>query len=68
MPSDMGESQHGPLIEICKAQKVAKFCQGWTVLNDLDLGWVHMYATLIYDVTQVLDLAHAKGALLQVGT
>ena len=27
-----------------------------------------MHATLIYDVTQVLDLAHAKRAFLQVGT
>jgi len=27
-----------------------------------------MHATLIYDVTQIMDLAHAKGAFLQVGT
>ena len=27
-----------------------------------------MHAMLIYDVTQILDLAHAKGAFLQIGT
>jgi len=27
-----------------------------------------MHTMLIYDVTQVLDLAHAKGAFRQVGT
>jgi len=27
-----------------------------------------MHTTLIYDVTQILDLAHAKGAFIQVGT
>lgn len=58
-------------MEIYKAQKSTNLCyigQGWPVPNELDLGWVHMHAILMYDVTQVLDLAHAKGAFQQVGT
>jgi len=27
-----------------------------------------MHATLMYDVTQIFELVHAKGAFLQVGT
>jgi len=69
--SDMGESQHEPPIKICKAQKVAKLSysgRGWLISNDLDLSQIHMHAMLIYDVTQMLDLADAKGAFFQIGT
>jgi hypothetical protein len=46
----MGESQHKPVVEIGKAQEALKFSEcgwGWSVMNELDLGWIHMYAMLI---------------------
>jgi hypothetical protein len=52
-PCNMGESQHKPTVEIGKAQEASKLneCRwGWSVMNDLDLGWIHMYAMLINDV------------------
>jgi hypothetical protein len=36
-------------------------------MDDLDLGWIQMYAMLINDVAQVMDLAHAEGEFFQVG-
>jgi hypothetical protein len=66
----MGESQHKPAIEICKAQESLKLSEcgwGWPVKDDLDLGWIHMYAMLINDVTQVMDHVHAEGEFFQVG-
>jgi hypothetical protein len=36
-------------------------------MNDLDLGWIHMYAMLINYVSQIMDLVHAEGACFQVG-
>ena len=36
--------------------------------NDLDIGWIHMYPTLISSVSQILNLGHAKSALVQIGT
>jgi hypothetical protein len=65
----MGESQHEPMVEIGKAQEALKLSEcgwGWLVMDDLDLGWVHMYAMLINDVAQVMDLVHVKGEFLQV--
>ena len=70
-PSVMIESQHEPSIKIAKAQKVVNLCQsGWgqPILNELDISWIHMHTFLINDVTQILDLSHAKGVFLQVGT
>jgi hypothetical protein len=49
----MGESQHEPAVEIGKAQEDPKLSEcgwGWSVTDDLDLGWIHMYAMLINDV------------------
>jgi hypothetical protein len=66
----MGESQHEPVVEIGKAQeapKLSECCWGWPVTDDLDLGWIHMYAMLINDVAQVMDPVHAEGAFFQVG-
>jgi hypothetical protein len=66
----MGESEHEPAVEIDKAQealKLSECCWGWLVMNDLDLGWIHMYAMLINDVAQVMDPVHAKGSFFQVG-
>jgi hypothetical protein len=66
----MGESQHEPAVEIGKAQeapKLSECCWGWPVMDDLDLGWIHMYAMLINDVAQVMDPVHAEGAFFQVG-
>jgi len=36
--------------------------------DDLDLGWIHLHPTLINNVAQILNLGHAKSALLQIGT
>jgi hypothetical protein len=50
----MGESQHEPAIEIGKAQEapeISECCWGWSVMDDLDLGWIHMYDMLIKYVT-----------------
>jgi hypothetical protein len=55
---NMGETQHEPAVEIGKAQeapKLSECCWGWPDMDDLDLGWIHMYAMLINDVTQVMD-------------
>jgi hypothetical protein len=52
-PCNMGESQHEPVVEIGKAQEASKLSEcgwGWPVMDDLDLGWIHMYAMLINDV------------------
>jgi hypothetical protein len=66
----MGETQHEPAVEIGKAQEapnLSECCWGWLVMDDLDLGWIHMYAMLINDVAQVMDPVHAEGAFFQVG-
>jgi hypothetical protein len=51
----MGESQHELMVEIGKAQEALKLSEcgwGWPVMDDLDLGWIQMYAMLINDVVQ----------------
>jgi hypothetical protein len=66
----MGETQHEPAVEIGKAQeapKLSEFCWGWPVMDDLDLGWIHMYTMLINDVAQVMDPVHTEGVFFQVG-
>ena len=66
----MGESQHEHVVEICKVQealKLSECCWGWLVTDDLDLGWIHMYAMLINDVSRVMDHVHAEGEFFQVG-
>ena len=35
--------------------------------NDLNLGWIHMYAMLINVVAQVMEPIHDEGAFFQVG-
>jgi hypothetical protein len=52
-PCNMGETQHEPVVEIGKTQEAPKpseCCWGWPVTDDLDLGWIHVYAMLINDV------------------
>jgi hypothetical protein len=52
-PCNMEETQHEPAIEIIKSQEDLKLSEcfwGWPVMDDLDLGWIHMYAMLINDV------------------
>jgi hypothetical protein len=69
-PCNMGETQNKPAVEIGKAQedpKLSERCWGWLVTDDLDLGWIHMYAMMINDVAQVMDPVHAEGAFFQVG-
>jgi hypothetical protein len=66
----MGECQHEPAVEIGKAQEamnLSECCWGWPVTDDLDLGWIHMYAMLINDVPQVMDDVHVEGSFFQVG-
>jgi hypothetical protein len=66
----MGETQHKPVVEIGKAQEAPKLnecCWGWPFMDDMDLVWIHMYAMLINDVSQVMDPVHAEGAFFQVG-
>jgi hypothetical protein len=52
-PCNMGESQHETAIEIGKAQEALKISEcgwGWSVIDELDLGWIHMHTMLINDV------------------
>jgi hypothetical protein len=66
----MGESQNEPAVEIGKAREASNLSEcGWgcPVMDDLDLGWIHMYAMLINDVAQVMDHVHVKGSFFQVG-
>ena len=67
----MRESQHESAVEISKTQKATKLCysgRGSPILNDLDLGWIHMHPPFINNVSQILNLGHAKRTLLQIGT
>ena len=66
----MEESQHELAVEIGKAQealKLSECCWGWPIMDDLDLGWIYMYAMLINDVSHVMDPVHVEGAFFQVG-
>ena len=66
----MVESQHEPVVEIGKAQEAPKLSEcgwGWPVMDDLDLGWIHMYAMLINYVAQVMDPVNTEGSFFQVG-
>ena len=50
----MGESQHEPMVEIANAEEAPELGEcgwGWPVIDDLDLGWIHMYAMMINDVS-----------------
>jgi hypothetical protein len=58
------------VVEIGKsreAPKLSEFGWGWPVMDDLDLGWIHMYAMLINYVSWVMDPVHAEGSFFQVG-
>jgi hypothetical protein len=49
----MRETQHEPTIEIGEAQEAPNFSEcgwGWPVMDDLDLGWIHMHTMLINDL------------------
>ena len=66
----MRESQHKPTVEIGKAKEDLNLNEcgwGWAVVNELDFGWIHMYAMLINDVAQVMNSIHAEGEFFQVG-
>jgi hypothetical protein len=50
----MRESHDEPMIEIGEAQEALKFSEcgwGWLVMDDLDLGWIHMHTMSINDVS-----------------
>jgi hypothetical protein len=66
----MGESQHEPVVEIGESERVLKISEcvwGCPVMNDLDLGWIHMYAMMINYVAQVMGHVHGEGSFIQVG-
>jgi hypothetical protein len=53
-PCDIRESQHEPAIEISDAQEALNLNEcgwGWPVMDDLDLGWIHMHTISINDVS-----------------
>jgi len=69
--SDMREAQQEPAVEFCKTQEAAELHQsgwGWPTPNDLDLGWIHVHPLFINNVSQILNLGHAKSAFLQIST
>jgi hypothetical protein len=50
----MGESKHEPAVETGKAQEASKLNEcgwGWSVIDDLDFFWIHMYSILINNVS-----------------
>ena len=54
-PTDMRKSQHKPIVEVGKTQKVVELCQSgwrWPILNDLDVGCVTLLPLMF--VTQYL--------------
>jgi hypothetical protein len=66
----MRESQHKLAVEIGKAQEAPKLSEcgwDWPVTDDLELGWIHMYAMFINYVAQVMDPIYSKEAFFQVG-
>jgi hypothetical protein len=66
----MREPQHKPVVEVGEAQEAAELGQclwGRPIMDDLDLGWIHMHTLLIHDVSQILDSLHVEGTLLQIG-
>jgi hypothetical protein len=49
----MRESKHEPTVEVGKVQEALKLSEcvwGWLVMDDLDIGWIHMYSMLINDI------------------
>jgi hypothetical protein len=63
----MRESQHEPTVEVGEAQEATELyhsLRGWPVMNELDLGRVHMHPMFIHDVPQVLNLIHVNQAFL----
>ena len=60
----MGESQHETAVAIGKdqeAQKINECGWSWLVTDDLDFGWIHMYAMMINDLSQVMNHVHVEG-------
>jgi hypothetical protein len=65
----MREAQHKCAVEVGKAQEVVDLghcLRGRPIMDDLDLGWIHMHNLIIHDVSQILDSLHAEGTLLQI--
>ena len=66
----MSESKHKFAIKFGEAQEDVEICysfQFWEIMNELDLGWVHMHPMLIHDVSKVLNPLHVKRTFLQIG-
>jgi hypothetical protein len=66
----MREPHNKPLVEVGEPQEVAKLSyllQGQPIVDELDLGCIHMYTLLLHDVSQILDSLHVEGTLIQIG-
>jgi hypothetical protein len=66
----MREPHNKPLLEFGEPQEVVKLShllQGQPIVDELDLGWIHMYTLLLHDVSQILDSLHVEGTLIQIG-
>jgi hypothetical protein len=71
----MREPHHKPLVEVGEAQEVVKlshFLQGQPIVDELDLGWIHMYTLkehlssfMMYPKYWILCIC--EGTLLQIG-
>jgi hypothetical protein len=65
----MREPQHKLTVEVGKVQEateLGRFLQGHPIVDELDIGWIHMHTLLIHDVSQILDSLHVDGTLLQI--
>jgi hypothetical protein len=66
----MREPQHKLSVEFSKDQEDVKLGHcfwGWSITYEFDLGWIHMYALLIHDVSQIFYSLHVERTLLQIG-
>jgi hypothetical protein len=66
----MREPQQTLTIEFGEAQEATELnqcLQGREIVNELDLGWIHMNTLLIHYVSKILYSIHVEGTLLQIG-
>ena len=52
---------------VMKLKRLKAVVKDWEIMDDLDLGWVHMHPMLIHDVSKVLNPLHVKRTFLQIG-
>ena len=51
---------------VMKLKRLKAVVKDWEIMDDLDLGWVHMHPMLIHDVCKVLNPLHVKRTFLQI--